>query len=205
MSEKIEKTITEQVSSEVVNSEDFNAEDMLGISKEDQQKIKNPNVNPVKSNKSGNPTIKGLRFENILVIYNDEIGTKKSTRITIDIPEVDVMWYQPSVRKKLSLWFNNENIIPSSVSVVQLPSKDPEKIKIDASFFDKPVVNYTREDIVNASIYFKLRTVLSVNNPFINEIQESLWKHYYDFMKDKNSAETLSIKLDKNSYIQELK
>lgn len=139
-------------------------------------------VNAAKKVK-GASVIKGLRFKNVGVIYKDEIGKIERVRIELEVPETEKDWYQPAARKMLSLWFDEQNILPTQVIQVSLPSSGGEEFDLTAEFLDKPIKDFTKKDCVNAAIYYRCRTVASALHADEYEMQQSLFRHLMNLDK----------------------
>lgn len=132
-----------------------------------------------KAHKKGNASvINWLEFKNIAVIYKDELGHLERVRINLTIPQVEKNWYQPAIRKRLSLWFDDQNVLPTQILQVSLPSSGATEKEEAAPFLDKPIGEFTKEDCVNAAIYWRLRTVVSALSADVERMQESVWLHY---------------------------
>ena len=133
--------------------------------------------------KNGKTTVKTLLFKNVAVIYKDEIGKICRERIDIEVPLVEKDWYQPAVRKKLSCWFDEQNIIPTQIIQVQLPSSGGKEGEMAADFLDKPIGDFDKIDCVNAAIYHRCRTVTSALSGDAEEMQHSLFLHLHNLDK----------------------
>ena len=131
----------------------------------------------------GGHKIKWLTFKNIAIIYKDEIGKIGRVRIDLTVPLVEKSWYQVAVRKSMWLWFDNENILPTQVVQVAIPSSGGEESEGPAPFLDKKLGEFTKEDCVNAAIYFHMRTVTNANRGDVQQMRESVWLHYNNIGK----------------------
>ena len=156
----------------VVDAKDAPIDEELLVLGKKEEKIANK-----ATKKGGKAMIKGLEFKNIGIIYKDEIGAIKRERVTLIVPEVEQGWYQAAVRKKLSLWFDEKNILPTMIMQVSLPSSGGKKVDMEAEFLEKPIGEFSKEDCVNAAIYYRCRTVKSALNFDEEEMRESLYLH----------------------------
>lgn len=130
--------------------------------------------------KNGKTTIKTLTFKNVAIIYKDEIGKICRERIDIEIPMVEKDWYQPAVRKMLSCWFDEQNILPTHIMQVQLPSSGGIEGEMVADFLEKPIGDFDKKDCVRAAIYHRCRTVVSALSADAEEMQRSLFLHLHN-------------------------
>lgn len=162
----------------VVNADEAPIDQEVLVNGYKEEKIKNP----VKKEK-GVSKIKGLCFKNVAIIYKDELDKVCRARIDITVPLVEKDWYQPATRKALSLWFDEQNIIPLHIMQVSLPSSGGEECEIDAEFLDKPISEFTKKDCVYAAIYHRCRTVRSALGFDAHEIQQSLFLHLHNLDK----------------------
>ena len=162
----------ENVNEIVVQAADAPIDEELLVLGKKEEKVVNK-----ASKKNGKATIKGLLFKNVAVIYKDEIGAIARTRVDITVPATEPSWYQPAVRKKLSLWFDEQNILPTMITQVQLPSSGGKEVEMEAAFLEKPIGEFTKEDCVNAAIYHRCRTVKSALGFDAEEMQRSLFLH----------------------------
>lgn len=137
---------------------------------------KKPVSNAAKS-KGNKKMIKGLHFENVTVIYKDEIGRLEKAKFSFDCPLVDKSWYQPAARKMLSLWFEEQNTLPTQIISVMLPSQGAKEIEIEATFLKKPIGEFDKKEVVWAAIYNKFRTVTGALRGDAEAMQRSLWIH----------------------------
>ena len=128
-------------------------------------------------------TIKWLTFKNVAIIYKDEIGHVGRIRIDMTVPKVEKSWYQIACRKRMWLWFDDENILPTQVVQVAIPSSGGEESEGPAPFLDKKLGEFTKEDCVNAAIYFHMRTVTNANSGDVQQMRESVWLHYNNIEK----------------------
>lgn len=142
--------------------------------------------NTVKKSK-GKSTIKGLHFDNIVVVYKDEIGKLAKEKFSMEIPEVEKEWQPVACRKMLSVLLDENNITPSEILTVSLPSVGGKEIDIDGSFLEKQIGQLSKKEVVNAAIYYRLRTVASALHADAEEMQHSLWLHMCN--KDKQDSE----------------
>lgn len=133
--------------------------------------------------KAGKSTIKGLLFKNVAVVYKDEINAVHRERIDLSIPAVEPSWYQPAIRKKLSLWLDEQNILPTMIMQVALPSSGGKEFDMDARFLDVPIDEFTKEDVVNAAIYHRCRTVKSALGFDEEEMRHSLFMYLHNLDK----------------------
>lgn len=133
-------------------------------------------VNPVKKSKTKS-TIKGLRFDNVSVIYINEVDKKEQARISLTIPAVEGSWWASMIRKAMNLYFYEQNILPTQVLSVSLPSAGGKEVEMDGSFLDKPFGELTKADVVNAAIYHRHRTVAGALHSDEEEMRQSLWLH----------------------------
>lgn len=162
----------------VVNADEAPIDQEVLVNGYKEEKIKNP----VKKEK-GISKIKGLCFKNVAIIYKDELDKVCRARIDITVPLVEKDWYQAAARKALSLWFDEQNIIPLHIMQVSLPSSGGEECEIDAEFLDKPISEFTKKDCVFAAIYHRCRTVRSALGFDAHEIQQSLFLHLHNLDK----------------------
>jgi hypothetical protein len=133
--------------------------------------------------KAGKSTIKGLLFKNVAVVYKDEINAVHRERIDLSIPAVEPSWYQPAIRKKLSLWLDEQNILPTMIMQVALPSSGGKEFDMEARFLDVPIDEFTKEDVVNAAIYHRCRTVKSALGFDEEEMRHSLFMYLHNLDK----------------------
>lgn len=132
------------------------------------------------SKKNGKKTVNGLLFKNVAVIYKDEIEKICRDRIDLTIPAVEPSWYQPAIRKRLSLWFDEQNVLPTAIMQVSLPSSGGKEVEMPAEFLEKRIGDFTKEDCVNAAIYYRCRTVKSALGFDEEEMQRSLFLHLHN-------------------------
>lgn len=156
----------------VVDAKDSPIDEELLVLGKKEAKVENK-----ASKKNGKQMIKGLLFKNIAVIYKDEIGKICRERINLTIPAVESSWYQTAIRKRLSLWFDEQNILPTAISQVSLPSSGGTEVEMEAKFLEKPIGEFDKEDCVNAAIYHRCRTVASALGFDAEEMQRSLFLH----------------------------
>lgn len=133
--------------------------------------------NAAKKKKEG-VFIKWLTFKNVAIVYKDEIGHLGRIRIDLKVPAVEKTWQQAAVRKRMWLWFDDENILPTQVLQVALPSSGGVESEERAEFLEKPIGEFTKEDCVNAAVYFRMRTVTNANRGDVEKMRESVWLHY---------------------------
>lgn len=169
----------------VVNAEEAPIDQEVLVNGVKEEKIKNP-----AKKEKGVSKIKGLTFKNVAIIYKDELDKVCRTRIDITVPVVERDWYQAAVRKVLSLWFDEQNIIPLHILQVSLPSSGGEECEIEANFLDKPIGEFTKKDCVYAAIYHRCRTVRSALGFDEREMQESLFLHLHNTDKFDQDRET---------------
>lgn len=169
----------------VVNADEAPIDQELLVNGVKEEKIKNP----VKKEK-GVSKIKGLLFKNVAIIYKDELDKVCRARIDITVPLVERDWYQPAARKALSLWFDEQNIIPLHIMQVSLPSSGGEEIEIEAPFLDKPIGEFNKKDCAFAAIYHRCRTVKSALGFDANEMQRSLFLQLHNLDKLNEDVET---------------
>ena len=167
----------------VLNDKPFSVEESSFDETELVTGKKKEKVTNVAEKKNGKSTISSLTFKNVAVIYKDEIGKICRERIDIEVPLVEKDWYQPAVRKKLSCWFDEQNIIPTQVIQVQLPSSGGKEGKMAAEFLDKPIGEFDKIDCVNAAIYHRCRTVTSALSGDAEDLQRSLFLHLHNLDK----------------------
>jgi hypothetical protein len=144
----------------------------------DDPKLKNS----AKKKKEG-VFIKWLTFKNVAIIYKDEIGRLERVRIELKVPAVEKSWQQVAARKRMWLWFDDQNILPTQVLQVALPSSGGVESEERAEFLEKPLGKFTKEDCVNAAIYFHMRTVTNANSGDVERMRESVWLHYNNISK----------------------
>lgn len=144
----------------------------------DDPKLKNS----AKKKKEG-VFIKWLTFKNVAIIYKDEIGRLERVRIELKVPAVEKSWQQVAARKRMWLWFDDQNILPTQVLQVALPSSGGVESEERAEFLEKPLGKFTKEDCVNAAIYFHMRTVTNANSGDVERMRESVWLHYNNINK----------------------
>lgn len=130
--------------------------------------------------KNGKTMVKTLKFKNVAIIYKDEIGKICRERIDIEVPLVEKDWYQAAVRKMLSCWFDEQNILPTQIIQVQLPSSGGIEGEMEAAFLEKPIGEFDKKDCVNAAIYHRCRTVVSALSADAEEMQRSLFLHLHN-------------------------
>lgn len=174
----------------VVNADESPIDQEVLVNGYKEEKIKNP-----AKKEKGVSKIKGLVFKNVAVIYKDELDKVCRTRIDITVPLVEKDWYQPATRKALSLWFDEQNIIPLHILQVSLPSSGGEEVEIEAPFLDKPIGEFDKKDCVFAAIYHRCRTVRSAMGFDAHEIQQSLFLHLHNLDKleeDRDSWEEVA-------------
>lgn len=169
----------------VVNADEAPIDQELLVNGVKEEKIKNP-----AKKEKGVSKIKGLVFKNVAVIYKDELDKVCRTRIDITVPLVEKDWYQPAARKALSLWFDEQNIIPLHIMQVSLPSSGGEEIEIEAPFLDKPIGEFDKKDCAFAAIYHRCRTVKSALGFDANEMQRSLFLQLHNLDKLNEDVET---------------
>jgi hypothetical protein len=138
-----------------------------------------PNLDLMEEVKTG----KGLLFKNVAVVYKDEINAVHRERIDLSIPAVEPSWYQPAIRKKLSLWLDEQNILPTMIMQVALPSSGGKEFDMEARFLDVPIDEFTKEDVVNAAIYHRCRTVKSALGFDEEEMRHSLFMYLHNLDK----------------------
>ena len=143
-----------------------------GIVKED------PKLDNTAKKKKEGVFIKWLTFKNVAIIYKDEIGHLGRIRVDLKVPAVEKTWQQAAVRKRMWLWFDDENILPTQVMQVALPSSGGIESEERAGFLEKPIGEFTKEDCVNAAVYFRMRTVTNANRGDVEKMRESVWLHY---------------------------
>lgn len=165
-------------------------EEMLVLGKKEEK------VTNKATKKSGKATIKGLEFNNIAVIYKDELGGIRRERVSLTVPSVEPGWYQPAVRKRLSLWFDEQNILPTMVMQVSLPSNGGKEVDMEASFLEKPIGEFTKEDVVNAAIYYRCRTVKSALGFDEEEMRESLYLHLQNLGRAESGEDFIPVAYD---------
>jgi hypothetical protein len=141
------------------------------------------------SKKGGKSVIKGLLFKNIAVIYKDEIGAIHRERLDLTVPAVEPGWYQPAIRKRLSLWFDEQNVLPTAIMQVSLPSSGGKEVEMEARFLDVKIDDLSKEDIVNAAIYHRCRTVKSALGFDEEDMKHSLFLHLQNLDKLESGEE----------------
>lgn len=185
----------------VVNADEAPIDQEVLVNGVKEEKIKNP-----AKKEKGVSKIKGLTFKNVAVIYKDELDKVCRTRIDITVPVVEKDWYQAAVRKVLSLWFDEQNIIPLHILQVSLPSSGGEECEIEAAFLDKPISEFTKKDCVYAAIYHRCRTVKSALGFDERDMQESLFLHLHNIDKFDEDRETwTSVEFDPNYKVPAIK
>lgn len=146
--------------------------------------------------KAGKSTIKGLLFKNVSVVYKDEINAVHRERIDLSIPAVEPSWYQPAIRKKLSLWLDEQNILPTMIMQVALPSSGGKEFDMDARFLDVAIGDFTKEDVVNAAIYHRCRTVKSALGFDEEEMRHSLFMYLHNLDKIETGEDFTAVPYD---------
>lgn len=162
----------------VVDAKDAPIDEELLVLGKKEEKVANK-----ATKKAGKSTIKGLLFKNVAVVYKDEINAVHRERIDLSIPAVEPSWYQPAIRKKLSLWLDEQNILPTMIMQVALPSSGGKEFDMDARFLDVPIDDFTKEDVVNAAIYHRCRTVKSALGFDEEEMRHSLFMYLHNLDK----------------------
>lgn len=162
----------------VVDAKDAPIDEELLVLGKKEEKVVNK-----ATKKAGKSTIKGLLFKNVAVVYKDEINAVHRERIDLSIPAVEPSWYQPAIRKKLSLWLDEQNILPTMIMQVALPSSGGKEFDMDARFLDVPIDEFTKEDVVNAAIYHRCRTVKSALGFDEEEMRHSLFMYLHNLDK----------------------
>lgn len=162
----------------VVDAKDAPIDEELLVLGKKEEKVANK-----ATKKAGKSTIKGLLFKNVAVVYKDEINAVHRERIDLSIPAVEPSWYQPAIRKKLSLWLDEQNILPTMIMQVALPSSGGKEFDMDARFLDVPIDEFTKEDVVNAAIYHRCRTVKSALGFDEEEMRHSLFMYLHNLDK----------------------
>ena len=162
----------------VVDAKDAPIDEEVLVLGKKEEKVENK-----ASKKGGKSMIKGLLFKNIAVIYKDELGAIKRERVDLTVPAVEPSWYQAAIRKKLSLWFDEQNILPTLVVQVALPSSGGKEVEMEARFLDVAIDEFTKEDCVNAAIYHRCRTVKSALGFDAEEMRQSLFMHLHNLDK----------------------
>lgn len=146
--------------------------------------------------KNGKSMIKGLLFKNVAVVYKDEINAVHRERIDLTIPAVEPGWFQPAIRKKLSLWFDEQNILPTMIMQVALPSSGGKEVDMEARFLDVAIDEFTKEDVVNAAIYHRCRTVKSALGFDEEDMRQSLFLHLHNLDKLETGEEFEHVEYD---------
>ena len=141
----------------VVNADEAPIDQELLVNGVKEEKIKNP-----AKKEKGVSKIKGLLFKNVAIIYKDELDKVCRARIDITVPLVERDWYQPAARKALSLWFDEQNIIPLHIMQVSLPSSGGEEIEIEAPFLDKPIGEFDKKEM-QRSLFLQLHNLDKLN------------------------------------------
>lgn len=162
----------------VVDAKDAPIDEELLVLGKKEEKVVNK-----ATKKAGKSTIKGLLFKNVAVVYKDEINAVHRERIDLSIPAVEPSWYQPAIRKKLSLWLDEQNILPTMIMQVALPSSGGKEFDMDARFLDVSIGEFTKEDVVNAAIYHRCRTVKSALGFDEEEMRHSLFMYLHNLDK----------------------
>ena len=162
----------------VVDAKDAPIDEELLVLGKKEEKVANK-----ATKKAGKSTIKGLLFKNVAVVYKDEINAVHRERIDLSIPEVEPSWYQAAIRKKLSLWLDEQNILPTMIMQVALPSSGGKEFDMEARFLDVPIDEFTKEDVVNAAIYHRCRTVKSALGFDEEEMRHSLFMYLHNLDK----------------------
>lgn len=162
----------------VVDAKDAPIDEELLVLGKKEEKVVNK-----ATKKAGKSTIKGLLFKNVAVVYKDEINAVHRERIDLSIPAVEPSWYQPAIRKKLSLWLDEQNILPTMIMQVALPSSGGKEFDMDARFLDVDIDEFTKEDVVNAAIYHRCRTVKSALGFDEEEMRRSLFMYLHNLDK----------------------
>lgn len=162
----------------VVDAKDAPIDEELLVLGKKEEKVVNK-----ATKKAGKSTIKGLLFKNVAVVYKDEINAVHRERIDLSIPAVEPSWYQAAIRKKLSLWLDEQNILPTMIMQVALPSSGGKEFDMDARFLDVPIDEFTKEDVVNAAIYHRCRTVKSALGFDEEEMRRSLFMYLHNLDK----------------------
>lgn len=162
----------------VVDAKDAPIDEELLVLGKKEEKVVNK-----AAKKAGKSTIKGLLFKNVAVVYKDEINAVHRERIDLSIPAVEPSWYQPAIRKKLSLWLDEQNILPTMIMQVALPSSGGKEFDMEARFLDVPIDEFTKEDVVNAAIYHRCRTVKSALGFDEEEMRHSLFMYLHNLDK----------------------
>lgn len=146
--------------------------------------------------KSGKSVIKGLLFKNIAIIYKDELGAIRRERVDLTVPAVEPSWYQAAVRKKLSLWFDEQNILPTMIVQVSLPSSGGKEVDMEARFLDVAIDDFSKEDCVNAAIYHRCRTVKSALGFDADDMKQSLFMHLHNLDKIETGEDFVQVNYD---------
>lgn len=162
----------------VVDAKDAPIDEELLVLGKKEEKVVNK-----AAKKAGKSTIKGLLFKNVAVVYKDEINAVHRERIDLSIPSVEPSWYQPAIRKKLSLWLDEQNILPTMIMQVALPSSGGKEFDMEARFLDVSIDEFTKEDVVNAAIYHRCRTVKSALGFDEEEMRHSLFMYLHNLDK----------------------
>jgi hypothetical protein len=165
-------------------------EEMLVLGKKEEKVVNKA------TKKAGKSTIKGLLFKNVAVVYKDEINAVHRERIDLSIPEVEPSWYQAAIRKKLSLWLDEQNILPTMIMQVALPSSGGKEFDMDARFLDVPIDEFTKEDVVNAAIYHRCRTVKSALGFDEEEMRRSLFMYLHNLDKIETGEDFTAVPYD---------
>lgn len=179
-----------------VNAEDAPIDEELLVHGVKEEKVKN-----VSKKEKGVSKIKGLLFKNVAVIYKDELDKVCRARVDITVPLVEKNWYQPAARKALSLWFDEQNIIPTHILQVSLPSSGGEECEIEATFLDKPIGQLSKKECVFAAIYHRCRTVRSALGFDENDMRRSLFQHLINLDKLDEDRETWAAANFDESYV----
>lgn len=175
----------------VVDAKDAPIDEEVLVLGKKEEKVENK-----ASKKGGKSMIKGLLFKNIAVIYKDELGAIKRERVDLTVPTVEPSWYQAAIRKKLSLWFDEQNILPTLVVQVALPSSGGKEVEMEARFLDMPIDEFTKEDVVNAAIYHRCRTVKSALGFDEEEMRHSLFMYLHNLDKIESGEDFTSVPYD---------
>ena len=162
----------------VVDAKDAPIDEELLVLGKKEEKVVNK-----ATKKAGKSIIKGLLFKNVAVVYKDEINAVHRERVDLSIPAVEPSWYQPAIRKKLSLWLDEQNILPTMIMQVALPSSGGKEFDMDARFLDVAIDEFTKEDVVNAAIYYRCRTVKSALGFDEEEMRHSLFMYLHNLDK----------------------
>lgn len=187
----MEKEVIVPAGEVVVDAKDAPIDEELLVLGKKEEKVVNK-----ATKKAGKSTIKGLLFKNVAVVYKDEINAVHRERIDLSIPAVEPSWYQPAVRKKLSLWLDEQNILPTMIMQVALPSSGGKEFDMEARFLDVPIDEFTKEDVVNAAIYHRCRTVKSALGFDEEEMRHSLFMYLHNLDKIETGEDFTSVPYD---------